>query len=240
MRPGRGPATLFKQRTRDRCRRPCALRLRLATPGEQHALRTRLTFQTLVDIHRRHFSDRPDANLEVWLGDEPSRSTSVSIGGVWLDQHTRPGQAICRAENVALLRISQDSMDSVDPEGLALRRFERLGNHQVAEVPGLSGTAAGDWYVGAMNRPAEMLQIRAEVEVVIRRSRAAIGALETTLERLEKFSKHNAARLPPRWVRRFRQTRAAIEAERSLGPAVDLGAALWSPGPQRGATGAAP
>jgi RNA polymerase sigma-70 factor (ECF subfamily) len=117
-----------------------------------------LTLQTLVDIHRRHFREKRDPTLEVRLGRRTALSgTSDSIARVLLDQRTSPSQAAARAEEAEILRLALDSMDEIDREVLALRHFEQLGNGEVAEVLGLSVTAASNRYVRAMTRLGAIL-----------------------------------------------------------------------------------
>jgi RNA polymerase sigma-70 factor, ECF subfamily len=117
-----------------------------------------LTYQTLIGIHRRHFREKRDPSLEVRLGQRPTSSTtSDSIARVLIDQHTSPSQAAARAEDVSLLRAALESMDEIDREVLALRHFEQLGNNEVAEVLGLSVTAASNRYVRAMSRLGEIM-----------------------------------------------------------------------------------
>jgi RNA polymerase sigma-70 factor (ECF subfamily) len=117
-----------------------------------------LTYQTLIGIHRRHFREKRDPNLEVRLGQRPAASTtSDSIAWVLVDQHTSPSQAAARAEEASLLRAALDSMDEIDREVLALRHFEQLGNNEVAEILGLSVTAASNRYVRAMTRLGEIM-----------------------------------------------------------------------------------
>jgi RNA polymerase sigma-70 factor (ECF subfamily) len=116
-----------------------------------------LTLQTLINIHRRHFREKRDPGLEVRLGQRPAHSTSDSIARQLLDRHTTPSQAAVRAEEAALLHGALESMDEIDREVLALRHFEQLGNNEVAEVLGLSATAASNRYVRAIKRLGDIM-----------------------------------------------------------------------------------
>ena len=49
-------------------------------------------------------------------------------------------------------------MNEMDREVLALRHFEQLGNNQVAEILGLTPTAASNRYLRAAARLSEILQ----------------------------------------------------------------------------------
>jgi RNA polymerase sigma-70 factor (ECF subfamily) len=116
-----------------------------------------LTLQTLINIHRRHFREKRDPSLEVRLGRRPAHSTSDSIAWQLLDRHTTPSQAAARAEELALLRAALESMDEIDREVLALRHFEQLGNNEVAEILGISATAASNRYVRAIKRLGDIM-----------------------------------------------------------------------------------
>jgi RNA polymerase sigma-70 factor (ECF subfamily) len=122
-----------------------------------------LTYQTLIGIHRRHFSEKRDPNLEVRFGQRPAHcasDTSDSIARRLLDDRTTPSQAAARAEEAAVLKAALESLDPVDREVLALRHFEQLGNNEVAQTLGLSVTAASNRYVRAMTRLGEILAKR--------------------------------------------------------------------------------
>ena len=56
------------------------------------------------------------------------------------------------------LQESLNAMDPLDREVLALRHFEELSNGEVAQVLGLSKTAASNRYMRALGRLKEMLQ----------------------------------------------------------------------------------
>jgi RNA polymerase sigma-70 factor (ECF subfamily) len=119
--------------------------------------------QTLIGVHRRHFRERRDPGLEIRLGRGAAQSTSDSLARVLLDHHTTPSQAAVRAEEVSYLRAALESMDEIDREVLALRHFEQLGNNEVADILGLSITAASNRYVRAMKRLGEiMLKVRTD------------------------------------------------------------------------------
>ena len=116
------------------------------------------TYQTLIGIHRRHFSEKRDPNIEIRLGQRPALSdTSDSIARLLLDEHTTPSQAVARAEDVSVLMAALESLDAIDREILALRHFEQLGNNEVAQTLNLSVSAASNRYVRAMTRLGAIL-----------------------------------------------------------------------------------
>lgn len=118
----------------------------------------RLTLQTLVDTHRRHFRDKRSVGKEVKLRTSNANdATSYSIAFSLLDHQASPSKAAVAAEEIDQLRQSLESMDEVDREVLALRHFEHLTNNETAEALGLSITAASNRYVRAMARLTELM-----------------------------------------------------------------------------------
>ena len=117
------------------------------------------TLQTLVDVHRRQFRQKRDVNREIrFASTGPSDGTSVSIAQFLIGQLTSPSQMAMKEEEMQWLQDALNSMNDVDREVLALRHFEQLGNTQVAEILGLSPTAASNRYLRAAARLSEILQ----------------------------------------------------------------------------------
>lgn len=117
------------------------------------------TLQTLVDVHRRQFRQKRDVNREIHFASTgPSDGTSVSIAQFLIGQLTSPSQAAVKAEEMYGLQDALNSMNDLDREVLALRHFEQLGNNQVAEILGLTPTAASNRYLRAATRLSEILQ----------------------------------------------------------------------------------
>ena len=117
------------------------------------------TLQTMVDVHRRQFRQKRDVNREIhFASNGMSDGTSVSIAQCLIGQLTSPSQAVVKAEEMQALQEGLNSMNEVDREVLALRHFEQLGNNQVAEILGLTPTAASNRYLRAAARLSEILQ----------------------------------------------------------------------------------
>ncbi|MDA1230413.1 MAG: sigma-70 family RNA polymerase sigma factor [Planctomycetota bacterium] len=117
------------------------------------------TLQTLIDVHRRQFRQKRDVNREIrFASTGPSDGTSLSIAQFLIGQLTSPSQAVANAEEMQWLQEALNSMNEVDREVLALRHFEQLGNNQVAEILGLTTTAASNRYLRAAARLSEILQ----------------------------------------------------------------------------------
>ncbi len=116
------------------------------------------TLQTMIDLHREHFREKRDPNRENRYVSQPnSQTTSMSIARFLLDEVTSPSQAAVDAEESQRLHAALESMQEVDREVLALRHFEHLSNLQVAEILGLSPTAASNRYIRAAARLSEIV-----------------------------------------------------------------------------------
>jgi RNA polymerase sigma-70 factor (ECF subfamily) len=118
-----------------------------------------ITCQRLMALHRRHLgAQMRSAGQEIALhrGAMP-QVTSVSLAEMLLGRLTSPTQAAQRAEVRVLLQETLNGMDPLDREVLTLRHFEELSNSEVAQVLGLSKTAASNRYIRALERLREIL-----------------------------------------------------------------------------------
>jgi RNA polymerase sigma-70 factor (ECF subfamily) len=118
-----------------------------------------LTGQTLQALHRHHLKvHMRDAGQEVSLRHHATpRANSVSLAEMLLGRLTSPTRAARRAEMQLKLQAMLNTMEPLDREILALRHFEELTNGEVAQVLGLSKTAASNRYIRALGRLKEML-----------------------------------------------------------------------------------
>lgn len=118
-----------------------------------------LTAQRLSEVHRRHLGAQArDARREISLyGRALPQASSISLAERLLADATSPSQAAIRAELRGILQNALNSMDPIDREVLALRHFEDLANNEVAEVLGISKSAASNRYVRALRRLKDML-----------------------------------------------------------------------------------
>jgi RNA polymerase sigma-70 factor (ECF subfamily) len=118
-----------------------------------------ITGQRLTALHRRHLgAQRRNAGQEIALHRGPMpQVTSVSLAEMLLGQLTSPTQAAHRAEVRVLLQEALNGMEPLDREVLTLRHFEELTNAEVAQVLGLSKTAASNRYIRALERLREVL-----------------------------------------------------------------------------------
>jgi RNA polymerase sigma-70 factor, ECF subfamily len=118
-----------------------------------------ITGQKLIALHRRHLgAHMRDAEMELSLyrGALPQAS-SVSLAAQLLGRITSASHAAIRAETQVRVQESLNRMEPIDREVLALRHFEMLSNAEVAQVLGISKTAASNRYVRALTRLKEML-----------------------------------------------------------------------------------
>jgi RNA polymerase sigma-70 factor (ECF subfamily) len=118
-----------------------------------------ITGQRLMALHRHHLGARlRSAGQEVALHHGPiPQATSASLAEMLLGRLTSPTQAAQRAEVRVLLQEALNGMDPLDREVLTLRHFEELSNAEVAQLLGLSKTAASNRYIRALERLRESL-----------------------------------------------------------------------------------
>lgn len=117
------------------------------------------TIQTLIDIHRAHFRDKRDAMRDVPLAvPNYGQTTSLSMARYLADNMTSPSQAAVKSEQSNQLHQALEAMNETDREILAMRHFEHLSNLQVAEVLGITPTAASNRYVRAAAKLSEILK----------------------------------------------------------------------------------
>jgi RNA polymerase sigma-70 factor, ECF subfamily len=119
-----------------------------------------LTVQTLQALHRHHLKvHMRDASQEVSLRHHATpQANSASLAEMLLGRLTSPTRAARRAEMQLRLQEIINGMEPVDREILALRHFEELSNGEVAQVLGLSKTAASNRYIRALERLKAMLE----------------------------------------------------------------------------------
>jgi RNA polymerase sigma-70 factor (ECF subfamily) len=118
-----------------------------------------LASQKLVDLTRRHLGAKMrSAGQEISLhrGALPHAS-SLSLAEHLLGRLTSPSLAVIRAETQLRVQDALNAMDPIDREVLALRHFELLSNCEVAQVLGLSKSAASNRYIRALKRMREFL-----------------------------------------------------------------------------------
>jgi RNA polymerase sigma-70 factor (ECF subfamily) len=118
-----------------------------------------LVVQKLMQLHRHHLgAQRRAAGMEVAGEAAPAPgATAVGVVEELLGSLTSPSRAAVREETRRRLVSALEAMDPVDREVLTLRHFEELRNEEVAEVLGLSKSAASNRYIRALKRLREIL-----------------------------------------------------------------------------------
>jgi RNA polymerase sigma-70 factor (ECF subfamily) len=118
-----------------------------------------LTNQTLLALHRHHLKTHMrDAGQEVSLERGTPQANSACIAEMLLGRLTSPTRAARRAEMRLKLQEILNAMEPIDREVLALRHFEELSNHEVAQVLELSKKAASNRYIRALERLKDRLK----------------------------------------------------------------------------------
>lgn len=121
-----------------------------------------IVVQSLYDVHRRHLSaEKRSASREINLAGASVRypqTTSISIASQLAAVQTTPSGVAVRGEALDVLEQAISTLSEQDQEVIAMRHFENLNNKQVAEVLGLSSTAASNRYVRALERLRDVLE----------------------------------------------------------------------------------
>jgi RNA polymerase sigma-70 factor (ECF subfamily) len=115
--------------------------------------------QTLIDLHRRYLGIEMRA-----VGREVSRdgrrfapATPASLAVQLMVNWAAPAQAAVRSERLEAIRRTLEEWEPLDREILALRRFERLRNREIAEELGIEPKAARIRYARALRRLRQIL-----------------------------------------------------------------------------------
>jgi RNA polymerase sigma-70 factor (ECF subfamily) len=120
----------------------------------------RITFQRLIDVHRRHLGTRArDARLEIALyrGRLP-RVSSMSLAAQLVGRLTSPSVAVANAEARLALQEGLNQMDDMDREILSLRHFEQLSNVEAAQELEIEPKTASKRYTRSLGRLKKILE----------------------------------------------------------------------------------
>jgi RNA polymerase sigma-70 factor, ECF subfamily len=94
----------------------------------------------MTTLHRQYLGTKMrDAGQEISLyqGGLPQAS-SPALASMLLGQLATPNQAAQRAERTLRVQEALNSVDPIDQEVLALRRYEQLSRAEAAQVLGIS------------------------------------------------------------------------------------------------------
>ena len=118
-----------------------------------------IVLQTLIDLHRVHLgAQRRDARREVGLpqgGD--SNVSRPGLAEQLAADLTSPSLAAAKHETAKRIQEALRTMSDTDQEVLALRHFDMLDNHEVAQVLGITAKNASIRYVRALKRLKPLL-----------------------------------------------------------------------------------
>ena len=113
-----------------------------------------ITAQRLLRIHRQHFGVQardPRREISLFQGAMPE-VTSAALAAQLIGRQTSPSQAAVRAETKLKLQEALNSLAEMDREILALRHTEQLTSTEIADVLGISDSAARKRYVRALRK----------------------------------------------------------------------------------------
>lgn len=92
------------------------------------------------------------AKRNVSLGHWGLHTSTSAMSQFLLADSPSPSQQAMRAELHEQPVAALEQMSPLDREVLVLRHFEELDNHQIAEILGISQTAASNRYIRALAR----------------------------------------------------------------------------------------
>lgn len=117
-----------------------------------------VTMQRLIDTHRQHLgAQMRDASQEVSMHCGAPNVVSSALAAQLVGHLTSPSQSVLRAELIDCVKTGLQDMSPIDREVLVLRHFEQLTNNEIAEILGITKTAASNRYVRALSRLRETL-----------------------------------------------------------------------------------
>lgn len=128
-----------------------------------------ITIQKLFQMHRKHLGVQArNAGREISIFASPTpQATSAVLAAHLLGKHTSPSLAAMRNEATSKVEQALNSMNEMDREILALRRFERLKNAEVAKLLNITTTAASNRYIRALERLQKEVGAQKEGESIL-------------------------------------------------------------------------
>jgi len=119
-----------------------------------------VTGQRLAQVHRKHLGAamrKVDLEVSLYRKALPQVSTFF-LASQLMGTFTSVSQQAIRAETQVKLQEALNAMDTDDREIVALRHFEELSNEEIAQVLGLTKSAASKRYMRAMRRLKRTLE----------------------------------------------------------------------------------
>ncbi|MBI1903984.1 MAG: sigma-70 family RNA polymerase sigma factor [Planctomycetia bacterium] len=108
----------------------------------------------MIDAHRRHRgAQRRSLDREQPLAAPGNVDHStMELAGQLCDREMTPAAAATWQETLRRFQAAVDALDDDDRQVVLMRHFEKLSNHEVAQVLNLTGPAASMRYLRAMRR----------------------------------------------------------------------------------------
>lgn len=120
-----------------------------------------LTLQKLLQVRRRHVEVKQrDSRREVRLSPDPNASAvnSQILARELIESQLSPSQIVSQKEQHRLLHDALEELPEIDREILALRHFEQLENQEIAQILGLSESAASHRHLRALKRLTDRMK----------------------------------------------------------------------------------
>jgi RNA polymerase sigma-70 factor, ECF subfamily len=113
----------------------------------------------LASYHRHHLGTAlRDAGREVSLYRDPlPQASSAALAAMLLGRLTSPSNAAIRAEQILQVQEAINSLEPLDREVVALRRFEQLNRAETAAVLGITEEAGAKRYIRALKKLKSIL-----------------------------------------------------------------------------------
>lgn len=118
-----------------------------------------VTGERLLQVHRRHLATgMRDVRKELPVARHGvPNASSLLLAGQLIGSLTSAAERVIKEESKARVHKTLEGMEDLDREVIALRHFEELSNLEVAQVLGLSPTAASNRYIRAIKRLKDCL-----------------------------------------------------------------------------------
>lgn len=114
----------------------------------------KISGQKLVALHRHHIGAQcRDASRDVSLSqDGAPLTTTIALVESLISREAGPAEAALHKERRQLVQKALELMEPLDREVLSLRHFEFLTNSEVAQLLGITASAASRRYLRALDR----------------------------------------------------------------------------------------
>src|SRR5262249_10506348 len=108
-----------------------------------------LSREKLLQLERAHFAEMRDVGREA-----PALpiDSSAALGRGRLGREPSPSRGLAHAELAERLRLALGRLDDGERDVILWRHFEQLSNREIAQLLGVTKTAAGKRYIRALER----------------------------------------------------------------------------------------